>query len=119
MLPPFPLTCYSYATLLLPFPTIFGVQTTLYILLSYYFPHTFPPPFYHLPTHCPAALGRQANRHNFLNVHRNFSRVCDAQCQQQTLDFDVPSLADLCRRGTISQVYGKCAKVSGTTQARS
>jgi len=63
--------------------------------------------------------GHQANRHNFLDVHRNFSRVCDAQCQQQTLDFDVPSLADLCRRGSISQVYGKCAKVSGAIQARS
>eukprot|EP00964_Phaeocystis_antarctica_P088683 scaffold56452_cov59-Phaeocystis_antarctica.AAC.10 len=67
----------------------------------------------------PSYLGRQANRHNFLNVHRNFSRVCDAQCQQQTLDFDVPSLADLCRRGTISQSYTKCAKVSGAIQARS
>jgi len=64
-------------------------------------------------------LERQANRHNFLDVHRNFSRVCDAQCQQQTLDFDVPSLADLCRRGSISQVYGKCAKVSGAIEARS
>ena len=61
----------------------------------------------------------QANRHNFLDVHRNFSRVCDAQCQNQTLDFDVSSLADLCRRGSISQVYSKCAKVSGAIQARS
>ena len=86
---------------------------------SYHLSTTFLPPFYHLPAHVPAASGHQANRHNFLNVHRNFSRVCDAQCQQQTLDFDVPSLVDLCRRGTISQVYGKCAKVSGTTQARS
>ncbi len=71
-----------------------------------------------LSTHAPTHLERQANRHNFLDVHRNFSRVCDAQCQQQTLDFDVPSLADLCRRGSISQVYGKCAKVSGAIQAR-
>jgi len=63
--------------------------------------------------------GHQANRNNFLDVHHNFSRVCDAKCQQQTLDFDVTSLADLCRRGSISKVYSKCAKVSGASHAGS
>ena len=55
--------------------------------------------------------GHQANRHNFENCHRNFSRVCDAECQQQPLDYDVPTLANLCARGSISQVYSKCAMV--------
>jgi len=56
--------------------------------------------------------GHQANRHNYLDVHRNFSRVCDAACVQQPLDFDVPTLANLCARGSISTVYSKCAMVS-------
>lgn len=55
--------------------------------------------------------GHQANRHNYLNVHRNFSRVCDAECVKQPLDFDVPTLANLCARGAISRVYSKCALV--------
>ena len=55
--------------------------------------------------------GHQANRHNYLDVHRNFSRVCDAACVQQPLDFDVPTLANLCARGSISTVYSKCALV--------
>merc|ERR1712087_1039104 len=52
--------------------------------------------------------GHQANLHNFANVHRNFSKICDAWCQQAQLSFDVPSLADLCRRGQINRVYSKC-----------
>ena len=57
--------------------------------------------------------GHQANRHNFQDVHRNFSRVCGAECQRTVLPFDVASLADLCKRGSISQVYSKSAKVRG------
>ena len=52
---------------------------------------------------------RQATWHNFHNIHVNFTHVCDDACLQMQLPFDVPSLADLCRRGTIKQNYAKCA----------
>ena len=54
--------------------------------------------------------GHQAYWENFDNVHRNFSRICDATCQQMTLPFDVPSLPDLCGRSPdINRGYSKCA----------
>lgn len=56
---------------------------------------------------------RQATWHNFHNIHVNFTRVCDDACLQMQLPFDVPSLADLCRRGTIKQSYAKCNLLSG------
>ena len=53
--------------------------------------------------------GHQASWHNFDNVHRNFTRVCDAECERQMLSVDVPSLSDLCRRGEhIRRAYSKC-----------
>uniref|UniRef100_A0A7S4B3C8 Uncharacterized protein n=1 Tax=Chrysotila carterae TaxID=13221 RepID=A0A7S4B3C8_CHRCT len=53
--------------------------------------------------------GHQANWHNFDNVHRNFSRVCNDDCQQQLLSFDVPSLSSLCTRSQIRAAYSKCS----------
>jgi len=56
--------------------------------------------------------GHQANWQNFLDVHTNFSRVCDDQCQREHLSFDVPSLGDLCRRNdAIRTAYSKCSLV--------
>ena len=55
--------------------------------------------------------GHQATWHNFDNIHRNFTRVCDDACLKSLLPFDVPNLADLCRRGNIKSTYGKCALV--------
>ena len=56
--------------------------------------------------------GHQATWHNFHNIHVNFSRVCDDDCLQLQLPFDVPNLADLCRRGTIAQSYSKCSMLT-------
>jgi hypothetical protein len=57
--------------------------------------------------------GHQANWHNFDNIHRNFTRVCDEECLRMTLPFDVPNLADLCRRNdNIRRGYSKCDLVS-------
>ena len=61
----------------------------------------------------PRARAAQATWHNFRNIHANFTRVCDDECLQMQLPFDVPSLADLCRRGSIAQNYAKCATLTG------
>ena len=56
--------------------------------------------------------GHQASWHNFINVHRNFSRVCDGECQKRVLPMDVPSLANLCARSpAIQRGYAKCGLV--------
>ena len=55
--------------------------------------------------------GHQALRHNFVGVHQNFTAVCDDKCLKADLAFDVPSLKDLCGRGTIRQSYSKCKMV--------
>ena len=57
--------------------------------------------------------GHQAFWTNFINVHRNFSQRCDPEvCQRTTLPFDVPNLANLCRRNAnIARGYSKCKMV--------
>jgi len=57
--------------------------------------------------------GHQAYWENFDNVHRNFTQRCDEACQKWTLPFDVPSLANLCRRNDqIRRGYSKCSLVT-------
>ena len=53
--------------------------------------------------------GHQANWHNFNNVHRNLSARCDAECMQQVLPADIPSLNVLCvKNANVYASYSKC-----------
>ena len=50
-----------------------------------------------------------ANEQIIREVHRNISKKCDDKCVHTDLPFEVESLADLCSRGRIKEVYSKCA----------
>ena len=52
-----------------------------------------------------------ANEQIINDVFRNISRVCDDNCVHTDLPFEVSSLADLCSRGNIVNIYSKCKAV--------
>ena len=55
--------------------------------------------------------GHQVGMKNFEDIHTNFTRVCAGDCLRAQLPLDVPSLANLCARGRISEAYSKCKLV--------
>ena len=52
--------------------------------------------------------GHQASWWNFMNVHQNFTRICDDDCLKAELSVDVPSLDFICQREAIRKSYSKC-----------
>ena len=65
-------------------------------------------------THQTVVAHHIANEAIIKDVFRNITRVCDDACQHTDLPFEVQSLADLCSRGAISQVYNKCAMLQAS-----
>jgi len=62
-------------------------------------------------THQTVVAHHIANEQIIAEVHANITRVCDDRCVHTDLPFEVTSLADLCSRGRIREVYSKCAMV--------
>ena len=61
-------------------------------------------------THQTVVAHHIANEEIIHSVFRNVSRTCNTKCQREKiLPFEVTSLADLCSRGRIKDVYSKCA----------
>ena len=64
-------------------------------------------------THQTVVAHHTANAEIMHAVHRNISRACETHDCEKPLPMEVSSLADLCGRGSIKQVYSKC-KMLGT-----